>query len=129
MQAGDIDPGYRGFVLNKGTFFGAGYFLFFPLLFIIVKQGDPGRLTSPLTDMNRGPWRKAGFLGSFFGRSGHRVLLVLLLNPHRRLRRAPRNLKIILRIQGAKGSRIQVKGMEIKALEPSNPGILGPYYH
>jgi hypothetical protein len=30
-------------------------------------------------------------------------------------------MKIILRIQGAKGSRIQVKGMEVKTLESSNP--------
>ncbi len=27
-----------------------------------------------------------------------------------------------------KGSRIQVKGMEIKTLEPSNPGILEPCF-
>jgi hypothetical protein len=32
------------------------------------------------------------------------------------------------RIQGARGSRIQWKGMEVKTLEPSNPGILGPYF-
>jgi len=31
--------------------------------------------------------------------------------------------------KGFKGSRIQVKGVEIKTLEPSNPGILEPYFH
>ena len=31
--------------------------------------------------------------------------------------------------EGFKGSRIQVKGVEIKTLEPSNPGILKPYFH
>ena len=30
------------------------------------------------------------------------------------------------RVQGVKVSRIQVKGVEIKTLEPSNPGILEP---
>jgi hypothetical protein len=30
------------------------------------------------------------------------------------------------RIQGVQGARIQVKGMEIKTLDPSNPGILEP---
>jgi hypothetical protein len=51
-----------------------------------------------------------------------------MVTPYSRLMGAPRNMKIILRIQGAKGSRIQVKGMECKTLEPSNPGILGPYF-
>jgi hypothetical protein len=37
-------------------------------------------------------------------------------------------MKIILRIQGAKGSRIQVKGMEVKTLNPSNPGIFESYF-
>jgi hypothetical protein len=37
-------------------------------------------------------------------------------------------MKIILRIQGAKGSRIQVKNLEVKTLESSNPGILEPYF-
>jgi len=30
-------------------------------------------------------------------------------------------MKFIFKIQGAKGSRIQVKGMEVKTLESSNP--------
>ena len=32
------------------------------------------------------------------------------------------------RVQGAEGSRIQVKGVEVKTLEPSNPGILEPWF-
>jgi hypothetical protein len=31
------------------------------------------------------------------------------------------------RIQGVEESRIQAKGVEVKILEPSNPGILEPY--
>jgi len=30
--------------------------------------------------------------------------------------------------KGFKGSRIQVKGLEVNTLEPSNPGILEPYF-
>jgi len=41
---------------------------------------------------------------------------------------AQRNMKIILRIQGAKGPRIRVKGLEVKALESWNPEILEPYF-
>jgi len=48
-------------------------------------------------------------------------IIIVLLNPHAHLGRAPKIMKIILRIQGAKGLRIQVKGMEVKTLEPSNP--------
>jgi hypothetical protein len=33
-----------------------------------------------------------------------------------------------LRIHWRKGPRIQVKGVEVKTLEPSNPGILEPYF-
>ena len=32
------------------------------------------------------------------------------------------------RVQGAERSRIQMKGVEVKTLEPSNPGILEPYF-
>jgi len=32
------------------------------------------------------------------------------------------------RIQGVKDSRIQVKGVEVKPLKPSNPRILEPYF-
>ena len=37
-------------------------------------------------------------------------------------------MKIDQWIQGAKGSRVQVKGMKVKTLEPSNPEILEPYF-
>jgi hypothetical protein len=43
---------------------------------------------------------------------------IFVPNPHARLGRAPRNRKIILRIQRAKESRIQAEGMEVKTLEP-----------
>ena len=39
---------------------------------------------------------------------------------------APRIMKN--RVQGAEGSRIQVKGVEVKTLESWNPGILEPYF-
>jgi hypothetical protein len=32
------------------------------------------------------------------------------------------------RVRGAEESRIQVKSVEVKTLEPSNPGILEPYF-
>ena len=32
------------------------------------------------------------------------------------------------RVQGVEGSRIQVKGNELKTLEPQNPGILEPFF-
>ncbi len=31
-------------------------------------------------------------------------------------------------IEGFKGSRIHIKGMEVKTLEPSNPGILESFF-
>jgi hypothetical protein len=35
-------------------------------------------------------------------------IIIVQINPHARLGRAPKKMKIILTIQGAKGSRIQV---------------------
>jgi hypothetical protein len=36
--------------------------------------------------------------------------------------------RIYNRIQGAEGPRVQVKGLEFKTLEPSNPRTLEPYF-